>query len=74
MNSLPLDKVQGYMDMHDKMCCDTMDKHHKEVMGGKMSDMKYSHMQHEASESPAYERKEEMAVKMMGKMKGKKGY
>lgn len=35
-----------------------------------MSDMDYSHCQHEASESPAYERMEHTAVKMMrSKMK-----
>lgn len=40
---------------------------------GKMSDEKYMHMQHEASESPKYEAMEEAGVKMLKSMKSMKG-
>lgn len=38
-----------------------------------MSDMAYAHREHEASESPAYERMEERGVKLLKAMKGAKG-
>jgi len=40
---------------------------------GKLSDAAYAHREHEASESPAYERMEERGVKLLKAMKGAKG-
>lgn len=40
---------------------------------GKLSNEAYAHMEHEASESPAYERMEEEGVKLLKRMKGSKG-
>jgi hypothetical protein len=59
------------MDMMDKKHAAKHTKDAKEMM----SDAKFSHMQHEQSESPAYERMEEKAVKMMrSKMKPGSSY
>jgi hypothetical protein len=59
-------KIQKEMDSMGAMHTKNSAKQAREMM----SDMDYSHCQHEASESPAYEKMEERAVKMMrSKMK-----
>lgn len=61
-----LDKHMNHMDK----------KHaakHKSDAKEMMSDMDYSHCQHEMSESPKYEKMEERGVKLLKAMKGPKG-
>jgi hypothetical protein len=62
------DVFDHYQGIIDGTCTDSSCGHTKM---GKMSDKAYMHMQHEAAESPKYERMEEEGAKLLGRMGAK---